>query len=243
MGRITKDYPLKAFYSDIYTSYDRVNRIFTFGRDLAWRRKAATACLEGNPVKVLDVCTGTGDFILEIARRTGGNSLLTGYDYSSEMLKVARKKHLVLKEKEGVTAVEFVEGDVGSMPFEENLFDAMGITFGIRNLVYENSRATEHLSEMHRVLRPGGRLVILESSNPDNSFWRFINSLYLQLVLPYLGGLISGNLKAYKYLASSSKNYYSMGEMGSILEEAGFRISKSQPLFMGSVMMVVAVKK
>jgi demethylmenaquinone methyltransferase/2-methoxy-6-polyprenyl-1,4-benzoquinol methylase len=158
------------------------------------------------------------------------------------MLDLAREKYAALSAGRQMAAIDFVEGEVAGMPFEDGRFDALGITFGIRNLVYENSQAPRHLSEIARVLRPGGRLIILESSRPDNVLWRIINSLYLQLILPYLGGIISGNLKAYRYLARSSKNYYSIAEMGAILEEAGFEIRKGVPFFLGSVMLVVAEK-
>ena len=93
------------------------------------------------------------------------------------------------------------------------------------------------------MLRPGGRLVVLESSRPENVLWRLFNSIYLRFILPYLGGLISGNLKAYKYLASSSKNYYTIKEMREILEMAGFEPYGSRSLFMGSVMLLVLEKK
>lgn len=243
MGRTRSDYPLKDFYSDIFSSYDRVNRIFTFGRDIGWRRKAALACLHSNPARVLDVCSGTGDFILELARLVDKGVSLTAYDFSSEMLKEAQRKYCELKDRLQIPPVEFVEGDVEHMPFRDNEFDAIGITFGIRNLLYENSLAQRHLSELHRVIGPGGVLVILESSRPANRVWRLINGIYLHFILPYLGGLISGNLKAYRYLAQSSKNYYSMREMSAILVGAGFIITKEKPLFLGSVMLVVAQKK
>jgi len=239
----TEEHPLREFYGDIYDTYDRVNRIFTFGRDVSWRKKAASECLRFNPEKVLDLCTGTGDFILEMARQVGEGISLTGYDFSSAMLEVARLKSQVLREKSQMPEIEFVEGDVIKMPFDTGLFDAIGITFGIRNLVFENADADLHLSEIHRVLRTGGQLVVLESSRPQNGLWRIFNSIYLQFVLPYLGGIISGNLKAYRYLARSSKNYYSIKEMGAILENAGFIVTKGEPLFLGSVMLVVAVKK
>ena len=119
----------------------------------------------------------------------------------------------------------------------------MGITFGLRNLVYENSSASRHLSEMRRVLRPGGQLVVLESSKPLSPVWRFFNDLYLRFILPYLGGAISGNLKAYRYLASSSKNYYNSREMAKILEKAGFHVVRSRSLFLGSVMLLVLEKR
>ena len=129
------------------------------------------------------------------------------------------------------------------MPFREGYFDSMGITFGLRNLVYENSNKFLHLSEMKRVLRAGGQLVVLESSKPANPVWRVLNDLYLRLILPYLGGAISGNLKAYHYLASSSKNYYTRQEMARILEEAGFTLIRSRSLFLGSVMLLVLEKR
>ncbi len=243
MGDKREDFPLQNYYSDIYKSYDRVNHIFTFGRDRHWRQKAAAKCLDAGPKQILDLCTGTGDFVLELAHRAQENIQLTGYDFSPDMLAVGREKYTRISELKEIPTIAFVEGDVGDMPFEDNRFDAIGITFGIRNLVYENSNASRHLSEISRVLRPGGELIILESSRPDSSLWRFFNTLYLQLILPYLGGMISGNLKAYRYLASSSKNYYSMGEMGTILEEAGFEVTSGQPLFLGSVMLLVANKK
>jgi len=241
-----KDFPLHDFYKDICTSYDRVNRIFTFGRDRAWRRKAASELLSNNPRRVLDLCTGTGDFVLELAARSADAGLyiaLSGYDFSREMLQEAGRKAEEQQKKRGLPEITFMEGNAGEMPYAEGHFDALGITFGLRNLVYENSNAKRHLSEMHRVLRPGGQLVVLESSKPANSLWGVFNSIYLRYFLPYLGGLFSGNLKAYKYLASSSKNYYTIAEMELILERAGFKALRHRALFLGSVMLLVLEKK
>jgi demethylmenaquinone methyltransferase/2-methoxy-6-polyprenyl-1,4-benzoquinol methylase len=93
------------------------------------------------------------------------------------------------------------------------------------------------------VLRPGGRLVILESSRPENLIWRWFHTLYLRWILPYLGGSISGNLSAYCYLSRSSRNYYSLKQMGEILERAGFEVLRKEPLFLGSVMLLTVRKK
>jgi len=237
-----KDFPLHSFYGNIHSSYDRVNRIFTFGRDRSWRKRAAKELLKSRPGRVLDLCTGTGDFVLELASlsdHSGKGIMLTGFDFSSDMLKEARKKQNEFQKKERQAEIHFLEGDAGKMPFEDGHFDSMGITFGIRNLVYKNSNATRHLAEMNRVMRTGGELVVLESSKPASPLWRFFNGFYLRFILPYLGGMISGNLKAYRYLASSSKNYYTREEMGKILEVAGFDLIRSKSLFLGSVMLLV----
>ncbi|MDX2432453.1 MAG: ubiquinone/menaquinone biosynthesis methyltransferase [Bacteroides sp.] len=241
MSEPQSNYPLHDYYADIFRTYDLVNRIFTFGRDRSWRKKAVNACLQNQPGSVLDVCTGTGDFILEVAEASDEGITLCGYDFSADMLSEARQKQEELS-GEGLPLIRFVEGDVGKMPFEANSFDAMGITFGIRNLVYENSNADQHLAELYRVLKPDGRFVVLESSKPGNPAWRVFNNIYLRLILPYLGGIISGNLKAYRYLAKSSRNYYTISEMEKILQGAGFRIVSGESLFLGSVMMVVAEK-
>jgi demethylmenaquinone methyltransferase/2-methoxy-6-polyprenyl-1,4-benzoquinol methylase len=242
MVKEERDYPLKDYYSKIYRSYDRVNRIFTFGRDVSWRKKAARECLSHKPERVLDLCTGTGDFLLELARQSDYKVGLTGYDFSAAMLQEAERKYARSESRKDLLSVDFLEGDVQSMPFPDHFFDAAGITFGMRNLVYENSNASRHLAEINRVIRPGGKLIVLESSRPDNPVWRFFNSIYLQFILPYLGGVISGNLKAYRYLAESSKNYYSIQEMGEILETAGFTMDEGRPLFLGSVMLLVVNK-
>jgi len=241
-----KDFPLQSFYGDIHSSYDRVNRIFTFGRDRSWRKRAARELLKSQPHRVLDLCTGTGDFVLELARQsdpTDRGIMLTGFDFSSDMLKEARKKLKESQKAQKQAEIHFMEGDAGEMPFEDGHFDSMGITFGIRNLVYKNSNATKHLEEMSRVIRTGGELVVLESSRPASPLWRIFNGFYLRFILPYLGGLISGNMKAYRYLASSSKNYYTMEEMAKILEVAGFDLIRSRSLFLGSVMLLVVHKR
>ncbi len=243
MNRKGTNHPLKEFYTDIHVSYDRVNHLFTFGRDRKWRKRAAAELLRSAPENILDLCTGTGDLVLEVARLVEKGVHLTGYDFNNAMLEEARKKHGALQQIDSISPVEFVEGDASHMPFEDGQFDAVGITFGIRNLMFENTAADRHLAELYRILRSGGTLVVLESSRPENRLWRFFNTLYLKMILPYLGGVVSGNLQAYKYLARSSENYYTIREMNRILEHTGFRIIRTAPLFLGSAMLVVAEKK
>ncbi len=106
-----KDFPLQSFYGDIHSTYDRVNRIFTFGRDRAWRRMAVIELLRKQPDRVLDLCTGTGDFILEVARKAEKDTVLKGYDFSPAMLALARDKYRQLSEHEQIPKVDFLEGD------------------------------------------------------------------------------------------------------------------------------------
>ena len=127
MGDKREDFPLQNYYADIYKSYDRVNRIFTFGRDRHWRKKAAAECLNSDPEQVLDLCTGTGDFIIELAQMARGNIQLTGYDFSPDMLEVARTKYARISEQKEIPTLAFLEGDVGKMPFEDQRFHAIGI--------------------------------------------------------------------------------------------------------------------
>lgn len=256
MTNSRKDFPLREFYSDIHPTYDRVNRIFTFGRDVAWRKIAARTCLDPAALaatrgqddsgpRLLDICTGTGDFIVELERQlasSGKGGHLTGFDFSPEMLEEARLKLSRMDGLSPAVQVRFLEGDVARMPFRDQEFDGAGITFGIRNLVYENSSAGKHLQEIHRVLKPNARLVILESSRPGNPLWRLFNNMYLRLILPYLGGLLSGNLKAYRYLARSSRDYYSQDQMCRIMEQSGFRCVSRKSLFFGSVMLLALEK-
>ncbi|MBN2699802.1 MAG: ubiquinone/menaquinone biosynthesis methyltransferase [Bacteroidales bacterium] len=232
------NHPLNNYYSTIYKRYDLVNRIFTFGMDRRWRKRAVSECLETHPGKIVDLCTGTGDLVTEMARAAKYRPELTGYDFSEEMLQRAMTKAV-----RDDLPVHFVKGDVASMPFETGFFDTAAIAFGLRNLLYENSNAERHLGEIRRILRSGGRFVILESSKPSNRIWRLFNNIYLRFILPYLGGVISGNFQAYRYLSISSAHYYTRAEMQDILESSGFRVLKSHPLFLGSVMLMVAVKQ
>lgn len=244
------DHPLQSFYQDIHSSYDRVNRVFTFGRDRIWRKKAARTLIKNTPAAVLDLCTGTGDLILEIASMEAGRQIplkLTGYDFTAAMLQEAEKKYLSLASgysgKKSFPKVRFIEGDAANMPFKDGEFEALGITFGLRNLIWENEAADRHLSEINRVLSENGSLVVLESSSPASAFWRFFNNLYLSYVLPLIGAVMAGNRRAYSYLGTSSRNYYTRSQMSDILANAGFRVEQSRSFMLGSVMLVAAVKE
>jgi demethylmenaquinone methyltransferase / 2-methoxy-6-polyprenyl-1,4-benzoquinol methylase len=232
-------YPLRDYYSRIFKKYDLVNHLFTWGMDKRWRRETSARCLAENPGKIIDLCCGTGDLTLELRKQAGGRVAITGYDFSKEMLCLARKK----SEQANFTDILYIQGDAADMPFTDGEFDALTIGFGFRNLIYQNKNSAKHLSEINRVLRRYANLYILESAVPSSLFIRFFYNLYLNIILIPLGGVISGDWKAYRYLARSSSGYYSLAGLREILLKSGFEVKQHKTFLMGAANLVAAVKK
>jgi demethylmenaquinone methyltransferase / 2-methoxy-6-polyprenyl-1,4-benzoquinol methylase len=231
------DRPLHGMFSAVPPSYDLVNRVATLGLDAGWRRAAAAACLDGGPARVLDLCTGTGDLAVEIARRAGPETRVTGLDFSAPMLERARAKASAA----GVD-VTFLEGDAASLPFPDFSFDAVGISFGFRNLVFRNPNADRHLSEIVRVLSPGGRFVVVESSQPDAAFVRPFFHVFVGSWVRLTGIVISGNRGAYAYLAETVRRFPDRAGVRDLLLGAGFASVTSRPLFLGAAALHVALR-
>ncbi len=232
-------FPLQQFYSRIYKTYDLVNRLFTFGLDEKWRSETVKLCLSYNPDHVLDLCCGTGDLALRIGMLKSKTIKVTGYDLNKKMLELARIKADKIK----VPQIDFIQGDVAAMPFSNNEFDCITIGFGFRNLTFENPDRDKYLNEINRVLKPGGRLLILESAVPENRFVNFFYKLYLNLFLIPLGGLLSGDFNAYRYLARSSIKFYSLKEIESLFQEFNLEIRLQKKYLFEAVNILVAGKK
>jgi demethylmenaquinone methyltransferase/2-methoxy-6-polyprenyl-1,4-benzoquinol methylase len=233
-----KGFALNEFYSRIYKRYDLINRLFTFGLDQKWRKFTAKKCMAGYPSSILDLCCGTGDLVLNLCGQSNSNVVITGYDFNGKMLEVARRKI----ESKKIRNTSFVQGDAANMPFADGTFDAITIGFGFRNLTFNNTNSSKHISEMFRVLKPGGNLYILESSVPQNWFIRFFYNLYLYLFLIPLGALLSGDGKAYWYLAHSSSKFYNTTEIGNLLAEYGFGHVSVKRFFFGAANLIVFSK-
>lgn len=232
-------FELKTFYSKIYRTYDLVNRLFTMGMDRKWRKVTASRCIEKGPAKVLDLCCGTGDLLMDVCKKAKETGVyVTGYDFNPDMLGIARRK----AERAGYHNTTFIEGDAASLPFEEGSINAITIGFGFRNLTFDNPAKEKHIEEMYRVLNKGGELLILESSVPGNPFVRFFYKLYLYMVLVPLGTIISGNAKAYWYLAHSSSKFYSVEEIESMLIDKKFIEITYRKFFFGAANLIIAVK-
>jgi len=218
--------------------YDLINHVITLGLDKRWRCKAAQECLTAHPRRVLDLCCGTGDLALNLARLTEHKVALTGIDYSQPMLEIAAKKAAA----SGVRDTSFVLGDVTSLPFPDGYFDCVGISFAFRNLTYQNPLAKRYLAEILRVLASGGRFVIVETSQPKSKLTRKLFHLYLRWFVSEVGQWLSGNRGAYHYLAESAAHFFTVEEAEAMLLAAGFRQASSRMLLFGAVAIYVAVK-
>jgi demethylmenaquinone methyltransferase / 2-methoxy-6-polyprenyl-1,4-benzoquinol methylase len=230
--------PLYKIFTAVPPSYDLINRIFTMRLDESWRIKAARECLAGKPLKILDLCTGTGDLAIRIAKMSANEQEITGYDYSGPMLDLALQK----AKKQRQSKIQFLQGDAAAMPFTDGYFDAIGIAFAFRNLTFKNHDTPKFLKEIHRVLKPGGRFVIIESSQPEWPWLRVLFRFYTRFVVYPVGSLVSGNKGAYKYLSYSVIHYYQPEEICGLLKEYGFTEVTFKRLAGGISALHVAVK-
>ena len=221
--------PLQKMFTEVPYRYDLMNRFLTFRFDERWRKMAARECMAGNPVKILDLCTGTGDLAINIARIADSNTEIYGLDYSDAMLSLARNK----ASKKGLERIKFIYGDAAFLPFDNESIDAIGIAFAFRNLTYKNPEHEKFLKEIYRVLSPKGKFIIVETSQPDSKIMKILFYAYLKLFVAGTGGWISGHKNAYKYLAASARNFYSPKEVRNMLLLSGFKQVRYKKLFGG----------
>lgn len=225
---------VRKLFDNIASDYDKLNHILSLNIDKGWRKKAVRNLVDTQaPLKVLDVACGTADFTIEIAQKVAKGSEVIGVDISEGMMAVGREKI----KKAGVSA-ELLVADCEDLPYPDNTFDRISVGFGVRNF--------EHLelglSQMCRVLTPGGKLVILELSVPSNAFIRWCYKLYFLKILPAIGGLISGNRGAYEYLPASVLRFPGPDKFIPMLKSAGFAEVDHTPLTLGICRMYVAKK-
>lgn len=230
--------PLYGMFTAIPPRYDLINHLITLNMDKGWRNKAAQACLEGHPQRFLDLCCGTGDLGITAAIRSDYAIKVNGLDYSQPMLDIASAKAARLKGK----TFSYTQGDASNLPFPDRSFDCVGISFAFRNLTYKNALAEKHLSEIFRVLEPGGRCVIVESSQPKNGFIRACYHFYMRQYVYRIGAWLSGNKAAYRYLAESACQFYSPADLKKLLIGHGFREVTYKALFFGASGVYVATK-
>ena len=227
---------IQQMFDGIAPDYDRLNHLMSLGVDRSWRRRALREIVTPErPQALLDIACGTGDFALAQARRMHANSRITGLDLSEGMLAVMREK----VEKAGLAGrISCEQGDCEQMRFAEGSFDCATIAFGIRNFAHREAA----LEEILRVLKPGGRLVILELSVPENKLLRWAYNLYFMHFVPWIGGLVSGDKAAYKYLPASVQAFPGRREWTATMVRCGYANVRHRAFTFGLCRMYIGEK-
>ncbi|WP_421764564.1 bifunctional demethylmenaquinone methyltransferase/2-methoxy-6-polyprenyl-1,4-benzoquinol methylase UbiE [Ekhidna sp.] len=211
-------------FDSISGKYDFLNHFLSLGIDIRWRKKAIKMLSDLKPKKILDIATGTGDFAIESLRLDPEKVI--GVDISEGMLNVGRKK---MKKRGYSDIIDMQSGDSENIHFEDNTFDAVIVAFGVRN--FENLE--KGLSEMNRVLRPGGRAVILEFSKPTIFPFKQLYNFYFRWILPKIGKVVSKDNAAYTYLPESVNEFPFGDDFLEILKKTGYKNTKCKPLTLG----------
>ncbi len=222
-------------FNRISGTYDWVNRVLSLGQDLRWRSKVARHLPLRPHLEVLDLATGTGDQLLALCRAGLSIHRMVGIDLAQDMMEIGRKK---FQKAPFAKSVEFICADAQNLPFKEGQFDAATFSFGIRNV----PNPLQALREMHRTLKPNGKALILEFSIPSKWIRPFF-LFYLRNILPKVGGLLSRQIEAYRYLNRTIEAFPSGDAFCALMKEAGFEEPKTYPMNLGSVTLYVGEKK
>lgn len=205
---------VRDMFDSIAPAYDRMNRLMTFGLDRLWTRRATAAATAASPRTILDVATGTADIALRLSERAP-EARITGIDLSEGMLAIGRRK----VEAAGLAdRIELRCADCLDLPFADDSFDAVTVAYGVRN--FDNLAAG--YAEMLRVLRPGGRLTVIELATPQSPLIRPLYRFYAGRIIPLLGRMMSKDVSAYSYLPKSIAAVPQRGAMTQLMEQAGF---------------------
>ncbi len=238
MDKQQKQEKIVDMFDEIASTYDLANRVLSFGIDISWRKKGCNKAFEylgqKNIEKIVDVATGTGDLLMHWKTEAEKNNItvenFVGIDPSVGMLEVAKKK---------VDFADFLEGKAQELPLEDTSCEIISISYGIRNVVDR----VEALQEFYRTLKPGGIVVILEFTKQEKSgITSKIVDLYMKKILPAIGGLVSKNYAAYKYLPDSIEQFLTTKMLVEELQQAGFEHKYSKSFSMGISTLIVAQK-
>ncbi len=231
---LDKKAQVEQMFDTISGEYDQLNRVISFGADLRWRKKVVRYVAEHKGQRLLDIATGTGDLAIAFAQKTKANEIV-GLDLSQGMLNQAIEK---VKGRPYADRLRFVKGDSEALAFDDNHFDAVTVSFGVRNFEYlENG-----LAEIYRVLRPGGLLVILETSVPEKFPFKQGYHFYSKGIMPSIGRWFSKDKTAYRYLSDSAAAFPYGKAFNNILTEIGFIVQQYEPQTFGVATIYRATK-
>jgi demethylmenaquinone methyltransferase/2-methoxy-6-polyprenyl-1,4-benzoquinol methylase len=229
----SKTKQIATMFDNIAHRYDFLNRSLSMGIDIIWRKKAIAQLKEIQPKTILDVATGTGDFALEAMSLNPDK--ITGVDISVGMLELGKEK---IAKKNLSDKIEMVVGDSENLPFEDNTYDAATVAFGVRN--FENLQ--KGLADINRVLRPGGKLVVLELSTPKKFPIKQLFGFYFNNILPLFGRMLSKDDSAYTYLPESVNAFPDGEDFKKVMIAAGFQRNTSRSLTFGICSLYTGVK-
>jgi demethylmenaquinone methyltransferase/2-methoxy-6-polyprenyl-1,4-benzoquinol methylase len=217
---------IQRIFSDVVKTYELVNHVLTFGLDIIWRRKAARLASRNGGSHWLDVCSGTGEMALNLSRQANKRVKIVSVDFCPPMLERG-------KEKRNIPDLSPVLADAVCLPFPDETFDIVTISFATRNINPRKDVLIDHLKEFCRVLKPGGSFINLETSQPSVKMIQTLFHLYIKLTVKPLGYFISGSKAGYDYLSFTIPRFYPSEEFSSIIKEAGFSQVTHRPLFLG----------
>lgn len=223
-SELGKKKQVEQMFDTISDNYDNLNRMMTFGTDIGWRKNVVQMVNDIQPTSILDIATGTGDLAIMMANTTA--TRIVGLDLSEGMLSVGKEK---VKAMNLDHKIEMIIGDSENLPFDDNTFDAITVSFGVRNF----ETLEKGLAEILRVLKPNGIFVILESSVPTKFPFKQGYNIYTKTIVPLMGKLFSKDQQAYEYLQESMKNFPFGEALNQILTKVGFKNVKHYPQTMG----------
>ena len=206
---------IQKIFSEVSHSYELVNHVLTFGLDILWRRKAAKTAAMGGGERWMDICTGTGEMAANLGRLAGKKTMVVAADASASMVHKATAKpeahHIV-----------FVIADASALPFCDETLDLITISFATRNLNTSRDYLLQCFREFHRILKPRGRFVNLETTQPTSGSVRRLFRLYVRLAVKPVGSIISGSTAGYAYLSHTIPLFHNAEELADIIRQAGF---------------------
>ncbi|UCE11497.1 MAG: ubiquinone/menaquinone biosynthesis methyltransferase [Candidatus Thorarchaeota archaeon] len=226
---------IQRIFVEASPNYESANRAMTFYLDILWRRIAAAEAASHGGAKWLDVCSGTGEMALYLHKFGGGKRNVAALDFCLPMLDSAASKH-------DAKLVSFSLANATVLPFQDNSFDLVTIAFATRNINLSRKAITATFGEFHRVLKPGGMFLNLETSQPESKLLKRFFHFYVDNVARRFGQFISGSKRGYAYLSSTVRRFYTADELAQILKEAGFKEVGFRRLMLGVAAIHKALK-
>jgi len=214
MNKLEKEKKVHQVFETIYENYDHMNSIISFKRHIKWRKDVMNRMQVQQGSKALDVCCGTGDWSFSLSEAVGKTGQVIGLDFSENMLSIAKKRN----EDANYSNLSFQHGNAMELPFEDNYFDYVTIGFGLRNV----PDYMQVLKEMYRVVKPGGKVVCLETSHPTLPVYKQLYYFYFRYIMPLFGKLFAKSYQEYAWLQESAKDFPDKNELKKMFQQAGF---------------------